>query len=255
MTADPRTYGGTTRNPAEDLPAGHLPNLAASGLYAWRLPLDEAGPALARSLLADAMTSLALDRDLIHDGQVAVSETVTNAHQHAPGAPVELWIHARTGTAPQLVVSVFDSAPDALPQIADADPLAEGGRGLNILTALTAGWDCRRSRSRMAQPAVPGKAVRFYLPLPPHWPGRPSLIAPAKAAHALLVCLDSRGIHDTRRSDDKGISVVELPGINVWVRPRHFSWLGPTERYVQHPLVDLHEAADALIEDLTATST
>jgi hypothetical protein len=229
-----------------------LPDLAAGGACAWQLPSDESGPAMARSLLAATMTAIGVDREVVEDGKLAVSETSTNALRHArpepgPGPVVspELWIWARTIPAPQLVVSVFDTSRVALPRTSDAELLEEHGKGLDLLSAFTAEWGSHASRSRLAAPGTRGKAVWFALPLPAAWPGCRPAIQPAKAAHALLLVLKARGIEGRRHSDEAGISVLELPGVNVWIEPRSFSW--QAGQFVRHPLLDLQETAEHLI--------
>lgn len=229
-----------------------LPDLAAGGSCAWQLPPDESGPAMARSLLEGTMTALGVDREVIEDGKLAVSETATNALRHgrpepSPGqvVPPELW--TRTVPAPQLVISVFDTARVELPRTSGARLLDDHGKGLDLLNAFTAEWDSHPSRSRLALPGTRGKTVRFALPLPTAWPGRRLAIPPVRAAHALLLALRARGIEGTRHSDEKGISVLELPGVNVWIGPKTFSWQKSPGRHVQHPLLDLQETAEHLI--------
>jgi hypothetical protein len=205
-------------------------DLAAGGACAWRLPPGESGPALARSLLVRTLTALRLDSGTVQDGELAVSEVATNAFQHArpePGlgpltAP-ELWVYARTWPAPALVVSVFDAVAAKTPRPSGADLLAENGKGMDIIGAVTTAWGCRRSRSRLAVPYAHGKAVWFALPLPEQWPGRRFEIAPTTAAKALHQALSARGV-DGSRHDDATVSMLELPTMNVWIEPKHFAW-------------------------------
>lgn len=233
------------------------PDLAHGGAYAWQLPLDASGPPMARSLLEAAMTALGLEREVIEDGMLAVSETSTNAFQHGrpepglgPLVPPELWIWARTQPVPQLVVSVFDTARVDLPRTSGADLLDDHGKGLDLLGAFTAEWRSQLSRSRLATPTVRGKAVRFCLPLPVVWPGRRMVIPPAQAVGALFHSLAARGIEGSLHSDDKGISMLELPGLNVWVCPTGFSWNEGADSPAHHPLTDLQETAEALVEHM-----
>ncbi len=234
------------------------PDLAAGGVCVWRLPTDETGPAVARSLLQRTMARLGLDRDVIEDGRLAVSETATNALRHArqPSAgcapvPPELWVWARV-PAPQLVVSVFDHARTALSCASGADLLDEYGKGLALLGKFTAEWGTGPSRSRLADHPVPGKTVWFALPLPAAWPGRALRVGPDIAARCLLHALKSCGFSGRRSSDRTRLSVLELPGLNVWVRPGHFCWRADRRRYVQHPLIDLQETAEHLVRHLDA---
>lgn len=236
---------------------GRPADLPVGGFCAWQLPCDETGPSLARSLVAQTATALGLDRSTIDDAVLAVSETSTNAFQHAkarPGfcsiTPPELWIYARTAPCPQLVVAVFDTARAELPHRAEADLLAEHGKGLGILAAVTAQWGSRPSRSRLTRPSVPGKAVWFSLPLPEPWPGSGLVIPPVKAAQALHNALTVRGVTSTRRSDDHGISVVQAGDLNIWVEPKSYTWSNGDGGYTRHPLLDLQEVVEHLIEQI-----
>ncbi|QFG20356.1 ATP-binding protein [Actinomadura sp. WMMB 499] len=230
-----------------------LPDLAAGGVCAWRLPADETGPAAARTLLHRTMSRLGLGRDVIEDGELAVSETATNALRHArpctdrPHAPPELWVWARTLPAPQLVVSVFDHARDVRPRASGAGLLDDHGKGLGLLSEFTAGWGSAPSRSRTAERPVPGKTVWFALPLPGDWPGCRLTVSPGTAAQCLLLAMARRGFGGRRSGGTGGISVVELPGLNVWVLERHFTWRPEPERFVRRPLVDLQETVENLV--------
>jgi hypothetical protein len=236
--------------------SGNPREIPTGGACAWQLPSDESGPPLARSLLAGTMTGLGLPRSRIEDSILAVSESATNAFQHAaqagpygPLAPPELWVWARSSPTPELVVSVFDSDRSHLPQPAHGHLLDEHGRGICILTAVTAAWGSRPSRSRLTAPPVKGKAVWFSVPLPRSRAGQSYVIPPDHAANELLLAVAARGIKGSRRSDGKGISVIEFSGLNVWVE-KSFSWLDHSGARICHPLIDFHEATDSLIHHL-----
>jgi hypothetical protein len=160
-------------------------DIAAGGVCAWQLPRDASGPPLARALLARTMTTLGLSRAMVDDGVLAVSECATNAYQHADAAgpygslaPPELWVFARTRPMSELVVSVFDADRSHLPQPAHAQPLDESGRGICILSAVTAAWGSRPSRSR--QVGLVPRHVRGV----PACPRHPSAIGPPRIAIA-----------------------------------------------------------------------
>jgi hypothetical protein len=238
---------------------GRLPNLAKGGVCAWRLPQDESGPGTARALLHQTMAGLGLERDIIEDGKLAVSETATNALRHGrptwngrPPAPPELWIWARTYPSPQLVVSIFDSARNALPHASGADLLDEYGKGLSLLSEFTAEWGAAPTRSRLAQNCPQGKTVWFALPLPTTWPGLDLRIHPGTAAQSLLLTLRQRGFSGKRSSDERGISVLEFPGLNIWIHSQHFCWQANPVRHVRHPFIDLQEAAEQAVRHLDA---
>jgi hypothetical protein len=204
------------------------------------------------------MSALGLTADLIDSGRLAISEAATNAFTHAvpePGrGPIvapELWIYASTWPTPRLVVSVFDGLAAATPHRSGEDLMAESGKGIGIIEAITTSWGCRRSRSRLAGPLVNGKAVWFTLPLPEPWPGRRLHITPPMAAQALHQTLAARGIRATRH-DDARVSMLELPTVNVWIEPKHYAWQPRPGHQIRHPLLDLQEAADQLIDYLVA---
>ncbi|TDD65981.1 ATP-binding protein, partial [Actinomadura darangshiensis] len=223
---------------------------------AWRLPGDEGGPAVARRLVQETMSRLGLGRDLIEDGKLAVSETATNAFRHgrAPGdrstVTPELWVWARTVPSPQLVVSVFDGARTAVPREGRAGLLDEGGKGLELVRAITADWGSAATRSRVHTGAVPGKAVWFALPLGREWPGVRHTVHPGTAAQCLLLSVTRRGFVGTRNTGRDGLSVVMLPGLNVWVHPEHFCWRDGPRRYLRRPLIDLQETTEHVVRYL-----
>ncbi|GAA4239694.1 hypothetical protein GCM10022254_60850 [Actinomadura meridiana] len=201
------------------------------------------------------MLDLGVGRDVIEDGKLAASEVVTNALRHAASggrlAP-ELWVWARTVPAPQLVVSVFDCAREVLPRASGAGVLDEHGKGLELVGEFTAEWGCALTRSRVADPVVVGKAVWFALPLRCGWPGPTPDVHPGAAAQCLLHCVTRRGFPGLRTVDGNGVSVLVLPGLNVWVHPQHFCWTGGPGRYLQRPLVDLQETAEHIVRWLGA---
>jgi hypothetical protein len=235
-------------------------DLATGGLYAWRLPDDATGPGLARTMLQQVMARIGLDRQVIGDGRLAVSEVVTNALRHgrpSPGRrpPVasELWVWARTVPSPQLIVSVFDCARSILPRPTGSGVLDETGRGLDLISAVTAEWGSAPTRSRLAETPTSGKVVWFALPLPAAWPGRRFSVHPGAAAQCLLLSLMRRGFSGTRSTDDHGTSVVMLPGLNVWVHSEHFCWTIGPRRYARRPLIDVQETAEHLVRHLDAS--
>lgn len=247
---------------------GKPSDLSAGGLCAWQLPLDDTSPSLARALVTATATALGLDRSTVDDCALAVSETSTNALQHATTDPerrsktrAELWIWARTACAPQLVVAVFDTARTKLPRRDGTEPvqlddlLEEHGKGLGIVSAVTAEWGTRMTRSRFATPVAAGKAVWFALPLPAPWPGVSRSIPPDKAAHALGYSLAARGIRSECRSDDPGISIVQAHGLNVWVEPKCFAWRTGNGDYLRHPLLDLQETVECVIDEIEQDGT
>jgi hypothetical protein len=228
--------------------------VAGDGARFFQLVSGPRGAAQARSLLASAMGSLGLPGGLVEDRELAVSELATNAHQHAdragPAGPVvapELWVWVRSRPVPQLVVSVFDADRAGLPRVGSAGLLEEHGKGLGLVAAVSVAWGSHPSRCRLGNRPAEGKATWFVLPLPCPWPTGCQAVHPSAAARGLVETLGTRGIDTRCRSDDKGISVVQAGGLNVWVGPQTFSWRCGAEGYVHHPLVDLQEVAEQVV--------
>lgn len=141
--------------------------VVAGGVCAWRLPGDESGPAAARRLLRQALAGLGVERDVIEDGRLAVSEIATNALRHAgpaqggrPPTSPELWIWARTVPSPQLIVSVFDGARTAAPRESRAGLLDDHGKGLELVREVTAAWGSAPTRSRVGAASKEGVTPR-----------------------------------------------------------------------------------------------
>ncbi|RFU40294.1 hypothetical protein DZF91_17905 [Actinomadura logoneensis] len=199
------------------------------------------------------MAEAGFDAAVVDDAVVAASELVTNAYRHATGA-VELWVWARTRPRAQLVVSVFDGSRAAVPRPRDGDLLAETGKGLGIVEALTSGWSSHPSRSRLAHTPMLGKATWFVLPLPERWPRPPWSIAPGVAAQRLVDVLAARGLRPSRASDSAGVSIVSVESLNVWVCPLTFSWRDSSGVYLRLPLIDLQEAGERIVRTLETAS-
>jgi anti-sigma regulatory factor (Ser/Thr protein kinase) len=86
---------------------------------------------------------------LAEDAAVIVSELVTNALLHgcaksAAADQVELLLWRRAG---QMVCAVTDPGPQA-PVLVLPEPLAEAGRGLQVVQALSATWGWTRLGGR-----------------------------------------------------------------------------------------------------------
>lgn len=111
---------------------------------------DAAAAAEARAAAAAAFARYGMPADLAQDGLLVVSELVANAVVHG-AAPVRLEI---TGEPGRVLVTVHDAAAGTPEQQApDADPAADRGRGLRIVTALARDWGCVRDADG------PGKRV------------------------------------------------------------------------------------------------
>ncbi|MFF0526605.1 ATP-binding protein [Actinomadura nitritigenes] len=235
---------------------GNAAEIALGGMCAWRLPADATCASVGRSLLAIALKTLGLGRDLIDDVALAASELATNAFNHGLGVdgscspvPPELWLWARTTPSPQLVVSVFDTCRSSFPDAAPRDLLDEHGKGLGIVAMLAAVWGAHRSRSRLGS-GRPGKAVWCAFPLYGGWPNPKLTAPPVLAARHLAAALAARGIRDVEHRHGRGISLVTVPvpggEINVWVEPAHLTYSTGDGSRLRRPIVDLHDVAEYL---------
>ncbi|GAA0284354.1 hypothetical protein GCM10009527_095530 [Actinomadura nitritigenes] len=224
---------------------GRPADITVGGACAFQLPRDPSAASQARTLVAATMRELGFTTDTIDDAKLAVSELATNAHTHASSAThPELWIWARTRPALELVVSVFDTHRDTWPVSGNADLLDEHGKGLSIVAALATRTGSHFTRSRLT--TTTGKCVWFTLPLPACWPTAVRVIAPKLASDNLLDALRGRGIPATGCSDDRGISVLTVATLNIWVGPTGFSWRD-RRGYVRQPLIDLQETAERIV--------
>ncbi|MEV4251692.1 ATP-binding protein [Spirillospora sp. NPDC049652] len=236
-------------NQPADLPYG--------GVCAWALPSDDRCAQAARTHLGHVMQTLRFDTEAVENAQLAVSELATNAHRHVskprsghPDNVSELAVWARTWPVAELVVSVFDSAPQSLPHPDGGGPLAESGRGMTIVGAVTNGWGAHPSRPRLADPQLSGKAVWMAVSLPAAWPRLCAPIFPVVAAQRLAMNLAARGVRARRTSEATGISLVETPGLNVWVCRSTFAWTARGGVLHRHPHIDLQETTEHVIATL-----
>jgi hypothetical protein len=106
------------------------------------------------------------------DAAAVAAELVTNALQHALPRPCPprrvprpaAWL-TLTRKEHALLCAVSDPSPDP-PVLGAADPLADGGRGLYVVAALSASWG-------WSPGSGPGKTVWARIPTPPGaYPGR-----------------------------------------------------------------------------------
>lgn len=110
--------------------------LPADRIASW--PLPDAAPAAgqARRLVREQLAAWDLP-DLIPTTELLASELVGNVVRHARG-PVRLRLLHST----KLICEVFDASP-AMPRIRRSADTDEGGRGLQLITALTQHWGAR----------------------------------------------------------------------------------------------------------------
>ncbi|XVQ14661.1 ATP-binding protein [Spirillospora sp. CA-255316] len=126
--------------------------------------------------------------------------------------------------------------------------LAEHGRGLLIVDALSQGrWGHHLTRSRLGDPAVPGKATWFGLPIPAL--RRPAHTGAARAAEDLHALLVRRGIRRLIRRNERGVSVLSVKqDLTVWCEGGSFHWRVPGGGFARLPRADITEACEQIVE-------
>ncbi|MFH8406423.1 SpoIIE family protein phosphatase [Streptomyces sp. NPDC018019] len=134
----------------------------------WNLAPEARSVSRARELARDQLTDWGLEA-LVDTTELLVSELVTNALRHGHGE-----IRLRLLLDRTLVCEVWD-ADLAQPRRRRARDTDEGGRGLQLVGLLSAGWGSRRTPR--------GKTVWFELPLPD---GDTALPDPADALLSLF---------------------------------------------------------------------
>jgi anti-sigma regulatory factor (Ser/Thr protein kinase) len=120
----------------------------------------------ARTLIRDPLKRWGLE-DLIDSVELLVSELVTNAIKYANGE-----VLLRLILEPDsLVCEVHDSSP-ALPRVLQVDKDAENGRGLHVVSQISARWGARRTLTgkvvwcEQAVPEEITQAMRAAMPDP-----------------------------------------------------------------------------------------
>ncbi|MEU3795807.1 SpoIIE family protein phosphatase [Streptomyces fructofermentans] len=110
--------------------------LPTDSIASWPLPDDPKAAGAARQHVREQLTAWELD-DLSPTTELLASELVGNVVRHAKG-PVRL----RLLRGSELTCEVFDASP-TMPRIRRASETDEGGRGLQLITALTQRWGAR----------------------------------------------------------------------------------------------------------------
>lgn len=117
------------------------------------LPCELASVTAGRHFVRDVLNAWHLPR-LVDDAQLATSELVANAVRHA-GTDLRLSVSLDDG----VVIAIEDSRPEIRhPVLANPGSMAESGRGLHIVAAVSSDWGIRATPN--------GKAVWFALLLP-----------------------------------------------------------------------------------------
>jgi PAS domain S-box-containing protein len=110
--------------------------LTDDDMASWLLPEDPRAAGQARCHIREQLRTWGLD-DLTPTTELLASELVGNVVRHAKG-PVRL----RLLHGPELVCEVFDGSL-TMPRIRRASETDEGGRGLQLVTALSRRWGTR----------------------------------------------------------------------------------------------------------------
>ena len=101
------------------------------------LPRDEISVPVVRRLLKQAMDTLGVQPDVTHDIELALTEACTNVLDHSEAGD-EYEVSAGID-GDQCVIEVVDRGAGfdgSLQGLADADPAAEGGRGIQLMRSL-----------------------------------------------------------------------------------------------------------------------
>lgn len=238
---------------------GRPTDITIGGACSWQLPTDPSCAQFSRSTLRAAMTELHLPGDLTDNVLLCASELATNSFRHCvdhcprePVIPPELSIWARTTPSKQLVLAVFDNCRNRWPDIENSNPMAESGRGLDIVAATSHSWGAHASRSRFGPWRVPGKTVWGAFPLPGLWPDSDFHAEPAHTARYLASTLHQRGITEIRCRHERNVSLVVVPlnssaCMNIWIEPKALIFFDPDRTRIWRPLLDLHDVAEHLI--------
>lgn len=99
------------------------------------LPSDATAPRLAREFLAQACCG-SHEAAVVEEAQLLVSELVTNAVRHG-APPIELQVRCAGGDRLQIRVRDSDHGQ---PEPREAEPDAEGGRGLMLVDLVSEDW-------------------------------------------------------------------------------------------------------------------
>ncbi|WP_433465979.1 ATP-binding protein [Spirillospora sp. CA-128828] len=231
--------------------------LENGGCAALPLPADDSIARVARAHVKGLLPALGLSIQDSDDITLMVSELATNVLQHATpregGPSAELWVYQRTDGhgRDELVVKAFDTLRTWRHRPDETGPMLEHGRGLEIIELLTKGrWGHHASRSRLAAPAVPGKATWFALPLP-HTVRRRHVWRvdgphATKDLHALLV---QRGVIHLTPKDEFGMTVLSGRGdVTVWCEAATFRWCVRSAEAGRLPISDITEACEQLVQ-------
>lgn len=235
---------------------------------AWPLPPGPMAAGAARSIVRDVFGEFDIPPDVVDDAQLIISELAANAIVHGDRERAEVWAYVRGWNDPQIVFKVFDSAPWRGPADLPWSPAepsdAPGGRGLTLVSALTAAlgghWGVHPTRCRLGARPISGKAVFFTVPLPE---GRlpDAASRPVWSPHERICALAAaRGLRPRVVAGHEMTVVVRFAaGPSVWVSEDSLSYCaGPGRGAVRYPVSDVVEVVEEIVrhcEDLAATGS
>ncbi|MFG2793186.1 ATP-binding protein [Streptomyces sp. NPDC048419] len=133
------------------------PRPVAGELLRSTFPADPSWGAAVRRLVTERLAALVPHPERLDDAATATGELFANAVRHASRGPGDTVTVAIECTEHTLRVLVADRSP-VPPRPRPADEVAESGRGLAIVSALTDGWG-----TAPPEPGTPGKRVWFAI--------------------------------------------------------------------------------------------
>jgi anti-sigma regulatory factor (Ser/Thr protein kinase) len=143
---------------ARPLPGGQpRPRAATTELLRSTYPADPSCAAAVRRAVTERLAALLPHREQLDNAAMATDELFANAVSHASSGPQDTVTVAVECSEHTLRVIVADRSP-ALPRPRPADEIAESGRGLAIVAALTDDWG-----TAPPEPGRPGKRVWFTI--------------------------------------------------------------------------------------------
>lgn len=142
-----------TRHAGSPGPMVKDPGLVRASERQWHLPPQLSSVTRARHLVRDALIGQGL-ASLVDDAELGTAELVGNAVRHAR---TDLVLSLHLGRTVR--ISIFDRSPELRRPLApDTGGLSEGGRGLQIVAAISHDWGITT--------AAEGKTVWFSLSCP-----------------------------------------------------------------------------------------
>lgn len=181
-----------------------------------------------------------------------VAEAIPNPLAELPDKP------QKESLPPALLDQLLRDLPDnPLPEsppdtIADLPPQWwSGQRGLDTVRELSGGrYGFYRTRSRLGQYCVSGKAAWFAIPVPATSPAAqpPALrLSPADAVRALCAQLNARGLGRMYVNDLHDRSLLSLRGVTIWSFDGAFTWRDGGHKAVRVPYFDLVDAVEQIV--------